>query len=130
MQIPDHLTCLLRRLYAGQEATVRTGHGTTDWFQIGKGVRQGCILSLCLFNLYVEYIMQNARLNEAQAGIKIAKRNINNLRYADDTTLMAESEEGLKSLLMKLKEESEKVGLKLNIQNLRSWHLVPSLHGK
>ena len=98
MEIPDHLTCLLRRLYAGQEATVRTGHGTTDWFQIGKGVRQGCILSLCLFNLYVEYIMQNARLNEAQAGIKIAKRNINNLRYADGTTLMVESEEELKSL--------------------------------
>ena len=117
-------------MYAGQEATVRTGHGTTDWFQIGKGVCQGCILSPCLFNLYAEYIMQNARLDEAEAEIKVAGRNINNLRYADDTTLMAESEEGLKSLLMKLKEESEKVGLKLNIQNLRSWHLVPSLHGK
>ena len=101
--IPDHLTCLLRNLYAGQEATVRTGHGTTDWFQIGKGVRQGCILSLCLFNLYAEYIMRNAGLEEAQAGIKISGRNINNLRYADDTTLMAESEEELKSLLMKVK---------------------------
>ena len=116
MGIPDHLTCLLRNLYAGQEATVRTGHGTTDWFQIGKGVRQGCILSPCLFNLYAEYIMRNARLDESQAGIKIAGRNINNLRYADDTTLMAESEEELKSLLMKVKEESEKVGLKLNIK--------------
>ena len=111
MGIPDHLTCLLRNLYAGQEATVRTGHGTTDWFQIGKGVCQGCILSLCLFNLYAEYIMRNARLDEAHAGIKIARRNINNLRYADDTTLMAESEEELKSLLMKVKEESEKAGL-------------------
>ena len=128
--IPDHLTCLLRNLYAGQEATVRTGHGTTDWFQIGKGVCQGCILSPCLFNLYAEYIMRNAGLEEAQAGIKIAGRNINNLRYADDTTLMAESEEELKSLLMKVKEESEKVGLKLAFSNLRSWHLVPSLHGK
>ena len=116
MGIPDHLTCLLRNLYAGQEATVRTGHGTTDWFQIGKGVCQGCIVSLCLFNLYAEYIMRNARLEEAQAGIKIAGRNIHNLRYADDTTLMAESEEELKSLLMKVKVESEKVGLKLNIQ--------------
>ena len=115
MGIPDHLTCLLRNLRAGQEATVRTGHGTTDGFQIGKGVHQGCILPLCLFNLYSEYIMRNAGLEEAQAGIKIATRNINNLRYADDTTLMAESEE-LKSLLMKLKEESAKVGLKLNIQ--------------
>ena len=115
MVIPDHLTCLLRNLYSGQEATVRTGHGTTDWFQIGKGVRQGCILSPCLFNLYAEYIMRNAGLQEAQAGIKIAGRNINNLRYADDSTLMAESEE-LKSLLMKVKGESEKVGLKLNIQ--------------
>ena len=105
MGIPDHLTCLLRNLYAGQEATVRTGHGTTDWFQIGKGVRQGCILSPCLFNLYGEYIMRNAGLEEAQAGIKIAGRNINNLRYADDTTLMAESEEELKSLLMKVKVE-------------------------
>ena len=126
MGIPDHLTCLLRNLYAGQEATVRTGHGTTDWFQMGKGVRQGCILSPCLFNFYAEYIMRNTGLEEEQAGIKTAGRNINNLRYADDhTTLMAESEEELKSLLMKLKEESEKVGLKL-----RSWHLVPSLHGK
>ena len=114
--IPDHLTCLLRNLYAGQEATVRSGHGTTDWFQIGKGVCQGCILSPCLFNLYEEYIMQNAGLGEAQAGIKIARRNINNLRYADDTTLMAESEEELKSLLMNVKEENEKIGLKLNIQ--------------
>ena len=115
MGIPDHLTCLLRNLYAGQEATGRTEHGTTDWFQIGKGVHQGCILSPCLFNLYAEYIMRNTGLNEAQAGIKIGGRNINNLRYADDTTLMAENEE-LKSLLMKVKEESEKVGLKLNIQ--------------
>ena len=117
MKIPDHLTCLMRNLYAGQETTVRTGHGTTDWFQIGKGVRQGCILSPCLFNLYAEYIMRNTGLDEAQAGIKISGRNINNLRYADDTTLMAESEEELKSLLMKVKEESEKVSLKLNIQN-------------
>ena len=109
MGIPDHLTCLLRNLYAGQEATVRTGHGTTDWFQIGKGVCQGCILSPCLFNLYAEYIMQNARLDEAQAGIEIAGRNINNLRYADATIIMAESEEGLKSLLMKMKEEREKL---------------------
>ena len=115
MGIPDHLTCLFRNLYAGQEATVRTGHGTTDWFQIGKGVPQGCILSPCLLNLYAEDIMRNAGLEEAQAGIKIAGRNINNLRYADDTTLMEESEEELKSLLMKVKEESEKVGLKLNI---------------
>ena len=114
MGIPGHLTCLLRNLYADQEATVRTG--TTDWFQIGKGVHQGCILSPCLFNLYAEYIMRNARLDEAQAGIKIAGRNINNLRYADDTTLMTESEEELKSLLMKVKDESEKAGLKLNIQ--------------
>ena len=119
MEIPDHLTCLLRNLYAGQEATVRTGHGKTDWFQIGKGVRQGCILSSCLFNLYAEYNMRNAGLEEAQAGIKIARRNINNLRYADDTTLMAESEEELKSLLMKVKEESEKVDLKLNIQKTK-----------
>ena len=114
-----YLTCLLRNLYAGQEATVRTGHGTTDWFQIGKGVHQGCILSPCLFNLYAEYIMRNAGLGEAQAGIKIAGRNINNLRYADDTILMAESEEELKSLLMKVKEESEKVGLKLSIQKTK-----------
>ena len=116
MGIPDHLTCLLRNLYAGQEATVRTGDRTTDWFQIGKGVGQGCILSPCLFNFYAEYIMRNAALEEAQAGIKIAGRNINNLRYADDTTLMAESEEEQKSLLRKVKEESEKVGLKFNIQ--------------
>ena len=109
--MPEHLTCLLRNLHAGQEATVRTGHGTTDWFQIGKGVRQGCILPPCLFNLRVEYIMRNAELDEAQSGIKIARRNINNLRYADDTTLMAESKEELKSLLMKVKEESEKAGL-------------------
>ena len=118
MGIPDHLICLLRNLYAGQEATVRTGHGTTDWFQIGKGGCQGCILSPCLFNLYAEYIMRNAGLEETQAGIKIARRNINNLRYADDTTLMAESEE-LKSLLMKMKEKSENVGLKLNIQKTK-----------
>ena len=117
--IIDHLTCLLRNLYAGQEATVRTGHGTTEWFQIGKGVRQGCTLSPCLFNLYAEYIMRNARLDEAQAGIKITRRNINNVRYADDTTLMAESEEELKSLLMKVKEENEKVGLKLKIQKTK-----------
>ena len=115
MGIPDHLTWLLRTLYAGQEATVRTGHGTVNWFQIGKGVRQGYILSPCLFNLYAEYIMRNAGLEEAQAGIKIAERNINNLRYADDTTLMAESEKELKSLLMKVKEEIEKFGLKFNI---------------
>ena len=117
--IPDHLTCLLKNLYAGQEVTVRTGHGTTDWFQIGKGVRQGCILSPCLFNLYAEYIIQNAGLDKAQAGIKIAGRNINNLRYADDTTPMAESEEKLKSLLMKVKEKNEKAGLKLNIQKMK-----------
>ena len=121
MGITDHLTCLLRNLYAGQEATVKTGHGTTDWFQIGKGVRQGCILSPCLFNLYSEYNMRNAGLKEAQAEIKIAMRNINNLRYASDTTLTAESEE-LKSLLMKVKEESEKVGLKLNIQKKKPQH--------
>ena len=114
--IPDHLTCLLKNLYAGQEATVTTRHGTMDWFQIGKGVYQGCILSTCLFNLYAEYIMRNSRLDEAQAGIKISGRNINNLRHADDTTLMAESKKELKSLLMKVKEESEKVGLKLNVQ--------------
>ena len=115
MGIPDHLTCLLRNLYAGQEATVRTGHGTTDWFQTGKGVHKGYILSPCLFNLYAEYIMRNAGLDEAQTGIKIAGRNINNLRYADDTTLMAESEEELKSFLMNVKEESAKVGLKLTL---------------
>ena len=120
MGIPDHLICLLRNLYAGQEATVRTGHGTTDWFQIGKGVGQSCILSPCLFNLYAEYIMRNAGLEEAQAGITIAGRNINNLRYADDTTLMVESEEELKSLLIKVKEESEKVGLKLNTNAILS----------
>ena len=119
MGIPDHLTCLLRNLYAGQEAIVRTGHGTTDCFQIAKGVRQGCILSPCLFNLYAEYIMRNAGLEEAQAGIKTAGRNINNLRYADDTTVMAEREEELKSLLMTVKEESEKGGLKLNIQKTK-----------
>jgi len=119
MGIPDHLTCLLRNLYAGQEATVRTGHGTTDWFQIGKGVHQGCILSLCLFNLYAAYLMRNAGLDDAQAGIKIAGRNINNLRYADDTTLLAESKEELKSFLMKVKVESEQVGLKLNIQKTK-----------
>ena len=119
MGIPDHLTCLLRNLYAGQETTVRTGHETTDWFQIGKGVQQSCILSPCSFNLYAEYIMRNAGLDEAQAGIKIARRNINNFRYADDTILMAESEEELKCLLMKVKEESEKVGLKLNIQKTK-----------
>ena len=118
MRISDHLICFLRNLYAGQEATVRTGHGTTDWFQIGKGVCQGCILSPCLFNLYAEYIVRNAGLDEAQAGIKIAGRNISNLRYADDTTLMAESKE-LKNLLMKVKEESEKVDLKLNIQKIK-----------
>ena len=119
MGIPDHLTYLLRNLFAGQEATVRTGHGTIDWFQIGKGVHQGCILSPCLFNLYAEYIMRNAGMEEAQAGIEIAGRNINNLRYADDTTLMVESEEELKRLLIKLKVESEKVGLKLNIQKTK-----------
>ena len=119
MGIPDHLTCLLWNLYAGQEARVRTGHGTTDWFQIGKGIRQGCILSLCLFNLYAEYIIQHAGLDEAQAGIKIAGKNINNLRYAYDTTLMAESEEEPKIALMKVKEESEKVGLNINIQKTK-----------
>ena len=119
MGIPNHLTCVLRNLCAGQEATVRTGHGTADWFQIVKGVHQGCILSPCLFNLYAEYIMQNARLDEAQAGIKIVGRNINNLRSADDTTLMEDSKEQLKRLLMKVKEESEKVGLQLNIQKTK-----------
>ena len=119
MGLQDHLTCLLRNLYASQEATVRTGHGTTDWFQIGKGVGQGYILSPCLFNLYAEYIMQNARLDEAQAGIKTARRNINNFSYADDATLMVESKEELRSLLMKVKEESEKVSLKLNIQKMK-----------
>ena len=130
MGIPDSLTCLLRNLYAGQGATVRTGHITMDWFQIGKGVHQGCILSPCLFNLYAEYIMQNATLDESQAVIKISGRKINNLRYADDTTLMAESEEELKNFLMRVKEESEKAFLKLNIQKLTSCHPVPSLHGK
>ena len=130
MGVPDHLSSLLRNLCAGQEATVRTGHGTTDWFQIGKGVRQGCILLPCLFNLYAVYIRRNSGLEEAQAEIKIARRNIDNLRYANDTTLMAESEDKLKSLLMKVKEESEKAGLKLNIQKVRSWHPVPSLPGK
>ena len=128
MGIPDHLTCLLRNLYAGQEATVRIGHGTADFFQIRKEVHQGCILSPCLFNLYAEYIMRNAGLDEAQAGIKIAGRNINNLRYSDDTTLVAESKEELKSLLMKVKVESEKAGLKLNIQKTKI--IVSSLHSK
>ena len=123
MGIPDHLTCLLKNLYACQEATVRTGHGTTDWFQIGKRVCRGCLLSPCFFNLYAEYIMRNTGLEEAQAGIKIAGRNINNLRYADGTTFMAESEEELKSLLMKVKEESEKVGSKLNVQKTK---IMPS----
>ena len=127
MGIPNHLTCLLRNLYAGQEPTVRTGHGTTDWFQIGKGVHQGYILSPCLFNFYAEYIMRNAGLEETQAGIKIAGRNINNLRYADDTTLMQESEEELKSLLMKVKEESERVGSKLSIQKTK---IMAARHGK
>ena len=129
MGMPDHLTCLLRNLYAGQEATVRTRHGTTDWFQIGKGVRQGCLLSACLFNFYAEYIMRNTGLEETEAGIKIAERNINHLRYADDTTLMAESEEELKSLLMKLRVESEKVGLKLNIQKIWSHHFMANRWG-
>ena len=130
MGIPDHLTYLLINLYAGQQATVRIGHGKMNWFQIGKGVHQGCILLPCICNLHADYIMQNAGLDEAQAEIKSARRNINNLRYADDTTFTAESEEELKNLLMRVKEESEKVGLKLNIQKLRSWHPVPSLHGK
>ena len=125
--IPIHLTCLLKNLYASQEATVRIKHGTADWFQIGKGVRQGCILSLCLFNLYAEYIMQNAILDEAQAGIKFARRNINNLRYVDGTTLMAESEEELKSLMMKVKEESEKADLKLNIQKTKIMASGPTI---
>ena len=130
MGIPDHLTCLLRNLYARQEATVRPGHGTTDWFQIRKGICQGYISSPCLFNFYAEYIKRNAGLEEAQAGIKIAGRNLNHLRYAQDTTLVAESEEELKSLLMKVKEESEKVGLKLNIQKTKIMVSSPSLHGK
>ena len=132
MGVPDYLSCLLRNLYAGQEATVRTGHGTTDWFQIGKNVRQGCVLSPCWFNLYAEYIMPNARLDKAPAGIKISGRSIYNLRYADDTSLMVESEEELKSLLMKVKKESEKAGLKLNVQKMKimssgpitSWQIV------
>ena len=123
-------TCLLRNLYAGQKATVRARHGTMDWFQIRKKLRQGCMLSPCLFNLHAEYIMRNAEQDEVQAGIKIARRNINNLKYADDTTLMAESEEDLKSLLMKVKEESENTGLSSTFRKLRSQHLVPSLHGK
>ena len=130
MGIPDHLTCVLRNLYAGQEATVRTIHGTMDWFQTENGVHQDCILSPCLFNLYAEDIMRKAKLDKAQAGIKISGRNINSLRYTDDTTLMAESKEELKSLLMKVKEETEKAGFKLNIQKLRSPHPVQSLHGK
>ena len=128
MRIPDHLTFFLRNWYVGQEATVRTRHGTMDWSQVGKGIHQGCILSPCLFNFYAEYITQNARLDEAQAGIKIAGRNINNLRYADDTTLMPENEEELKSLLMSVKEESEKAVF--NSQKTKSWYMVPSLHGK
>ena len=131
MGISDHLTCLLRKLHACQEATVRTGLGTMDWFEIGKRVHQDCILSPCLFNLYAEYIMWNAGLDEAQDGIKIVERNVNNFRYADDTTLMTESKEELKNLLMKVKEESGKAGINLNIQkNWTLWHLVPSLHGK
>ena len=126
MGIPNHLICLLKNLYAGQQVTVRTGHGTTDWFQIGKGIHQGCILSPCLFNLYAEYIMRNAGLDEAQAGIRIGWRNINNLRYADDTTLRTESKEELKSLLMRVK----KLALNSIFRKLRSWHPVPSLHGK
>ena len=129
MEIPHHLTCLLRNLYTGQEATIRTGYGTIDWFQIGKGVHQGCILSPCLFNIYAEYIMRNVGLEEAQAGIKFEGRNINNLRYGDDTTSMAENKE-LKSLLMKVKEGNGNAGLKLNIKKKRSQHLVPSLYGK
>ena len=130
MRIPDHLTCLLTNLYVSQEATVRTGHGTTDWFQIEKGILQGCILSPCLFNLFAEYIMKNARLDEAHVVVKISGRHINNLRYADDITFMGESKKELKMLLMKMKEESEKAGLNSTFKKLRSWHLVPSLHGK
>ena len=128
--VPDHLTCLLKNLYANQEATVRTGHGTMYWFRIEKGIHQGCILSPCLFNLYVEYIMGNARLGESQAGTKISRRNINSPRHADDITLMAESEKELKSLLMIVKEESEKIDLKLNIKKLRSWHQIPLLNDR
>ena len=138
MGITDHLTCLLSNLYAGREATIRTGHETTDWFQIQKGVGRGCILLPCLFNFFAEYIMRNPMPDEAQAGIKIAGRNINNLRYADDSTLMAESGEELKSLLVKVKEETEKVGLKLNMQKTKImasspitlWQMVPSLYGE
>ena len=130
MGIPDHLTCILRNLYAGQGATFRTRHETMDWFKIGKGAQRGSIFSPCLFDLYVDYIMWNARLIEAQAGIKITRRKINNLRYADDTTIMAESKKELKSLLLKVKEESEKAGLQLKFQELNSWRLGPSLHGK
>ena len=130
MRIPDHLSCLQRNLYTGQEATVKTGHGTMNWFKTGKGVCQGCILSPCLFDVYVEYITWNAGLEKAQAGIKIAVGNINDLRYADNTTPMVKSEEELKNLLMKMKEEREKADLKLNIKKLRSWHPVPSHHGK
>ena len=131
MEIPDHLSCILRNLYAGQEATVGTQHGTMDWFQIGKGVHQGYTLSPCLFNLYAEHIIRNAGLDDSQARIKIARRTINSYRYADDTTLMAENEEELKSFLMKMKEESEKAGLKLDIQKKqRSWNPISSLHGK
>ena len=131
MGILDHLTYLLRNLFMGQEATVRTLYGTTDWFKIKKGVGQGCLLSPCLFNLYAEHMMRNARLDESQAGIKIGKRNISNLRYANDTTLMAESKEKLKSLLMRVKEDSERASLRLNTKKkLRSWHLPPLLHGK
>ena len=130
MEIPDYLTCLLRNVHAGQEATVRIGPGTMDWFKIGKGIHQNCIPSPCLFNLYADYIMSNSRLDDSQAGIKIAGRNINNLRYVDDIMLMAEIQEKLKSLLMRVKEESDKAGLKLNIQKMNIWHLVPSHHGK
>ena len=130
MGIPEHLTCLLINPYAGQEATVRLGHGTTDWLQIGKEAHQGCILSPCLFNFYAGYIMRNVGLDEAQTGIKIARRNMNNLRYADDTNLMAESKEEIKSLLMKVKERVKTLALNSTFKNLRSWHAVPSLHGK
>ena len=129
MGVPDHLTCLMRNLYEGQEATVRTLYGTTDWFKIGKGIQQGCILSACLFNLYAEHIIGNARCGESQAGIKIVRRNIN-LRYEDDTSLMTKSEEELKSFLMRVKEESEKDSSKLSIQKLRSWYLVSSFYGR
>ena len=131
MEIPDHLTCLLRNLYAGQEATIRSLYGTDDWFKTKKGVRQGCLQTPCLFNLYVEHIMRNTGLDELQAGIKIGRRNINNLRYVDNSTLMAESREELKNILMRVKEETERAGLKLNIKKkLRSWQPAPLLHGK